>query len=280
MNIQGVVTRLAFKNLTNALPAITYSCISPLILGFATIGLFLLYIAFRYNIIYAKDTTLVNTQGRSFAKAINQLTTGVYLSELCLIGLFAIATASDAKAAASLGLMIAFTVITVIFHLILNRTIKSLEKNVSHDPNAAVDVELIDHAPKDSNGKTEAHLPPSSVTKKPVSFLVRLLHPPPLPWFDANLSTPVPAYTEEERDLAYLPPAITTKPPILWFARDEMGISQREVTETSKVIPCTDEGARFEGPKGKLLTGWVANDDKVGTDLAQIAPIYERPVIY
>ena len=176
--------------------------------------------------------------------------------------------------------MIAFTVVTVIFHVLLSRTIKSLEKNVSHDSSAADDVEKIEHAAKNENGKTEAHLPPSGVNNKPVSFLVRLLRPPPLPMFDSYLSSPIPEYTEEERQLAYLSPAITTKTPIVWIARDEMGISQREVTETSKVIPCTDEGAHFEGPKGKLVTGWSTNDDKEGNDWAQIAPIYEKPVHY
>ena len=176
--------------------------------------------------------------------------------------------------------MIAFAVVTVVFHVLLSRTIKSLERNVSHDPNAAEDVEMIAHEPKESNGKAEPHLPPSNVNNKPISFLVRLLRPPPLPQFDSYLSTPIPAYTEEERQLAYLSPAITTKTPIVWIARDEMGISQREVAETSKYIPCTDDGARFEGPKGKLVTGWSTNDDKEGNDWAQIAPIYERPVHY
>ena len=257
--------------------ALTYSCIAPLILGFATIGLFLLYIAFRYNIIYATDTTPVNTQGRSFAKALNQLMTGVYLSEICLIGLFAIATASKTLVTGPLVLMVVFLVFTILFQVVLGRTVKSLEKNLSHDDEAGMDVEGVAEAPKEGNGTTKAHLPPPAVSNKPTNFLVKLLRPPPLPAFDAYLSTPIPDYSVEDRDLAYLDPAITTRTPLIWIARDSMGISDREKAETGKVIACSDEGAYFDDKTGKVMTGFSnVNEDKEGIDWARLAPIHEE----
>ena len=230
---------------------------------------------------YTFDALPINTNGRSFAKAMNQLTTGVYLSEVCLIGLFAIATATASLAAAPLGLMIAFLIITAIFHFLLNRTIKSIEKNLARDTIASKDVEMLDEAPKNENGHTAAGAPSSTaVNKKPVSFLVRLLRPPPLPVFDAYLSTPTPEYTAEERRLAYLSPSIVSPTPVVWIARDSMGISHREKLETSQSVPCVDDYAWFEEKKGKLVTGWTGNEDKEGLDWANLAPIHEKPVVY
>ncbi|KAM3072575.1 phosphate metabolism protein 7 [Clarireedia jacksonii] len=56
--------------------AISYSCIAPLVLGFATIGFVLIYLAVRYNMFYVL-TNKVNTKGQSYAKALQQLTVGV-----------------------------------------------------------------------------------------------------------------------------------------------------------------------------------------------------------
>ncbi|QSZ31910.1 hypothetical protein DSL72_001479 [Monilinia vaccinii-corymbosi] len=69
--------------------AISYSCIAPLVLGFATIGFGFMYLAVRYNMFFVLSNT-VDTKGLAYAKALQQLMVGVYISELCLIGLFAI----------------------------------------------------------------------------------------------------------------------------------------------------------------------------------------------
>ena len=38
--------------------AVTYSCIAPLILGFATIGISLFYVMFRYNFLFVLGAKL------------------------------------------------------------------------------------------------------------------------------------------------------------------------------------------------------------------------------
>lgn len=60
--------------------------IAPLVLGFATVGLALLYIAFRYELIFVLDAAQFNTRGETYKKALNQLFVGIYVSELCMIG--------------------------------------------------------------------------------------------------------------------------------------------------------------------------------------------------
>ena len=256
---------------------IVYSCIAPLILGFATIGLGLLYIAFRYNMIYCQDSSQTNTDGRAYAKAIQQLTTGVYIGAVCLIGLFSIATASSSKAAGPLALMIVFLVLTAVFHFVLNRTLVSLEKNISHE----MDPEMM--PPSNGDDKqgtvTEARLPSPNVNNKPTNFLVKLLFVPPLPTFDPYLMTPGADYTPEIRREAYLNPAIWKPKPKLWIVHDEMGISTREIAETSKVIEVSDAGAWFD-EKGKVNTILSKASDKDDANLAKDAYVWEDPVYY
>lgn len=104
--------------------AIVYAVIAPLCLGFSTIGMALFYFAWRYNVLFVTDTG-IDTRGLIYPRAIKQLFTGVYLSELCLIGLFGASVAIG-----PLVLMIIFTVFTVLFHLSLKNAIDPLMYNL------------------------------------------------------------------------------------------------------------------------------------------------------
>jgi len=64
-----------------------YSVISPLILIFCIVTFGLFWIVYRYNTLYVTNFRL-DTGGLLFPKAINQLFIGLYVMELCLIGLF------------------------------------------------------------------------------------------------------------------------------------------------------------------------------------------------
>ena len=258
------------KSNTDICIVIIYSCISPLIVGFAAIAFGLLYIAFRYNMIYSQDTLALDTHGRAFAKATQQLSTGVYLAEICLAGLFGISTGSSRKAAGPLALMIALLVITAVYHAALNHTIKSLEKNVGNDVEA-------DPASKEGPSAADRI---RSVGQKPVGILVKILRPPPVPAFESWLSSPLSEYMDETRREAYLNPAIWKPTPKLWIVHDEMGISTREVTETGKVIEITDTGAWFD-EKGKVTTLLAEPEEKgESVNKATSAPIWEDPVYY
>lgn len=71
-----------------------------------------------------------------------------------------------------------------------------------------------------------------------------------------------------ERD-AYYHPAIASQTPILWIPRDEMGVSAQECRHSNKVIPMTDEGARFD-EMNKLV--WDQDSGR--------PPIYQEKVYY
>ena len=112
--------------------ALSYSCIAPLILGFATVGFTLLYLAFRHQWLFVNGNK-IDMKGESYSRALQQLTTGVYLSAFCLIGLFAIATASSTMAVGPLVLMVIFFIAMVVFHVLIDRALGPLEQNLPLD---------------------------------------------------------------------------------------------------------------------------------------------------
>lgn len=64
-----------------------YSVLAPLILVFALLIFALYWIVYRYNVLYVYQFRN-DTGGLLFPKAVNQLFTGLYVMELCLIGFF------------------------------------------------------------------------------------------------------------------------------------------------------------------------------------------------
>ena len=273
-----------------ALIAITYSIIAPLILGFATIGLYLIYLAYRYNMLYVFNAS-IDTQGLVYPRALQQTTTGVYLAIICLIGLFAIQTAVG-----PLILMVVYLIFVVLFHFSLNSAIdphlmylpKSLQAeeesllaledgntntNGGHRTDkkglqATANDKLADNG-TDTDGKD---LPPAP-HKKP-NFITKFLSPHVYTDYH-TLRRLVPRgfaeieYAPEvERD-AFYHPAISSPTPVLWIPRDQMGVSRQECHHSSKVIPMTDEGAGFD-EKGKMV--W--------DEMTARPPIYQEKVYY
>ncbi|KAJ2992785.1 hypothetical protein NUW58_g2049 [Xylaria curta] len=240
-----------------AVISITYAGVAPLMLGFATIGISLFYLAWRYNIFFVTDTQ-VDTRGLIYPRALKQLFAGVYIAELSMIGLLGASVAIG-----PLVLMIIFLVFTVLLHLTINSAIDPLLYNLPRTlteeeaarggPGSVEDGEKDVHAEGTHNGAS-----PSAGGKKKIGFLSKFLKP----WQYCDYETMrklVPSdgidvynqYTDEvERD-AYYPPSVTSATPLLWIPEDPLGISKQEVRDTGKVIPITDEGCTLTD-KNKL----------------------------
>jgi hypothetical protein len=128
--------------------AITYSCIAPLVLGFATIGLYLFYFAYRYNMLYVSNAN-IDTQGKAYALALQHITVGCYLLVVCLIGLFAIGTAANRVALGPLILMIILLVFMILYHISLHNAlsplINYLPKNLEAEEQSLLPSEPIKH---------------------------------------------------------------------------------------------------------------------------------------
>ncbi|KAL8975318.1 MAG: hypothetical protein Q9197_000443 [Variospora fuerteventurae] len=103
-----------------------YSVISPLIMVFNIITFSLFWFVYRYNTLYVTKFRF-DTGGLLFPKAINQLFTGLYVMELCLIGLFFLVRDVDG-AGNGVGtpckgqaiIMVVVLILTVLYQFLLN----------------------------------------------------------------------------------------------------------------------------------------------------------------
>ena len=101
--------------------ALIYSIVAPLIALFAIITFSLLWVAHRYNMLYVTRFK-TDTGGVLYPRAINQTFTGLYVMELCLIGLFFIAEDETGKNVCfPQGIvMVVALILTIIFQYVLN----------------------------------------------------------------------------------------------------------------------------------------------------------------
>ncbi|KAI2635057.1 hypothetical protein GGS21DRAFT_516584 [Xylaria nigripes] len=236
-----------------AVISITYATIVPLMLGFATVGMSLFYLAWRYNIFFVTDTQ-IDTRGLIYPRALKQLFVGIYIAELSMIGIFGASVALG-----PLILMIIFLVFTALTHVTVNTAIDPLlynlprtlaEKEASRYEQRYVEdgeLEQQSSAGKEVDNGASANTATAASEKKP-NVLAKFFKP----WKYCNYETlrklvpdhgDIYSVYEEgiERD-AYYPPSVTSPTPLLWIPEDPMGISKQEIHETNKVIPITDEG--------------------------------------
>ncbi|KAF2857104.1 DUF221-domain-containing protein [Piedraia hortae CBS 480.64] len=251
--------------------AICYAGVAPLVLGFACIGLFLFYIYFRYSIMYVSNTD-IDCKGRPYPRALQHLFVGLYLAEVCLIGLFAIASGSGPGAVGPLVLMIIFLIFTVLYHISLNRALRPLLEYLPKSINA--EERRMFNLEQQNSDKAMMNKESGLATTGKKPGLIQKFFKPHVHDDYAHLRQLVPQedplqYSQEDEELAYCDPAISSKTPLLWIPRDPVGMSQHEIRSTQQVIPITDEGA-YLSDKNKLV--WDAQDDK--------PPVYEYKPYY
>ncbi|KAI6247354.1 hypothetical protein HI914_03961 [Erysiphe necator] len=234
--------------LTNvAVIGITYSCIAPLILGFATIGMSLFYLAYRYNILFVTDFN-VDTKGLIYPRALQHLLTGIYLAEACLIGLFSISAAIG-----PIVLMSLFLIFTILYHKSLNAAIDPLIHNLPKTLLTKEEANLAQSYAAEAGtvpptGESKPKVEPS-VENKP-SLLSKFLNPhihsnyehfrQIFPQCDLD---PRYLYDQVVADEAYLPLSVKSQPILLWIPKDTIGISDEEVAIIDKITPITNDGA-------------------------------------
>ncbi|KAK4235319.1 hypothetical protein C8A03DRAFT_36841 [Achaetomium macrosporum] len=101
--------------------ALIYSIVAPLIAIFAIITFSLLWVAHRYNMLYVTRFK-TDTFGVLYPRAINQTFTGLYVMELCLIGLFFLAEDDKGKQVCfpQAIVMIVALALTALYQYVLN----------------------------------------------------------------------------------------------------------------------------------------------------------------
>jgi hypothetical protein len=101
--------------------ALIYSVIAPLISLFAIITFSLLWVAHRYNMLYVTRFR-TDTGGVLYPRAINQTFTGLYVMELCLIGLFSLVRDESGSSVGVPQAIIMFVALicTILYQYLLN----------------------------------------------------------------------------------------------------------------------------------------------------------------
>ncbi|KAI1366462.1 hypothetical protein F5Y08DRAFT_351372 [Xylaria arbuscula] len=259
-----------FPKFTNfVVIAIAYSCIAPLVLGFAAAGLSLYYLSYRYNLFYVMKPK-IDTQGQAYTLALRHLIVGVYIAELALIGICGLHKAKGPSTI--IGLLF---ILTIVYNVAINRYISRLEGHLTGDVTSfkARDEESMPllSAVEEGQGtfisSSNAKHGTQTEASKPSVFA-------PYGFLDSWVREgravtmedhEVPKYTDEELTRAYLHPALTSPTPVIWMPRDLVGASKAEVRETEECgLRASDEGAwldesrivRWDVPGYETLPVW------------------------
>lgn len=120
-----------FTNL--ACITLAYSIISPMILLFAMFAFLLVYIAYSYNLTYV-FVECADTRGLHYPRALFQTFTGIYLGQICLLGIYAVG-----KGWAPIALQLIGIIFTIFCHIHLSQSFDHLFNVVPIDCMRAMD---------------------------------------------------------------------------------------------------------------------------------------------
>jgi len=237
---------------------LTYAMIAPLILAFAAIGIALFYLAYKFNVLFVYDSS-IDTKGMVYPRALYQTLTGVYVGEICLIGLFAIAGAPG-----PIVLTVVLLILTVLYHIGLNNAFGPLLEPLPRN------LQIADNNPDTSNeNAVQAEKSVVSDPEPPKVNFIKKFFQPHLYANYLSAKAIVPQYTPEynysaeDRENAYAHPSLSATEPILWLAKDEAGVSSEEIAANKEFdITSTDEFAWID-EKSKIQWEPFVNDEAV-----------------
>ena len=241
---------------------LTYSIIAPLILPFSVTTFCLFWFVFRYNLLYVSAFPC-DTGGHLYPTALKQLFTGVYMMELCLIGLF-LSIRNDRDAFTGIGqavIMTIATILTVIYQLLLENIFSSILKYL---PASLLSRE----------GKGE--VPDGNHYPTPMFNYIRYLAHKFYGWMKPykNVSQGLQESIEElarsELDATdqrgYKHEAADHCSPVVWIPKDHLGVSEDEIASARNFVPdimISNEFAELND-KGRLeISQNVTNSDIV-----------------
>jgi calcium permeable stress-gated cation channel len=255
-----------------AIISIVYSIISPIILLFTFVSFLFLYFTYMNTLNYVM-TPGTDMMGRNYPRAMFHLFVGIYMGEICLIGLFAVS-----KSWGCIVLEVVFTAFTVLCHIQLNIAFDDLLTVLPNSCMRPLDGEsetLSWSNPYKDNGRRDGETREEyeerlieepfliegdrSDINKP-GMVMQYLQPWKYLTFH-DLKSYIPAsyweYPEgEDDDLLhahdYDCPDLAAKCPTVWIPRDPMGLSKAQIRQFTGIVPISDENATFD-EKGKIV---------------------------
>ncbi|KAF5965303.1 RSN1 [Fusarium coicis] len=236
-----------------AVISIVYSVIAPFLLFWSTISM---------------DTD-IDTDGLIYPQALKQLLFGVYVAEMCLVGMFIVS-----KAAGPAFLMIIFLSLTIFCHVSLVKALDPLLYNLPLSRQFEKDrIDLSQQRKPDdgqvqngaramsrgaSKRKTARKLAPTATGRdcNKANFVSEWLKYQTFVDYAAvkqfvhHEDLMVPEYFEDAEAQAYYPPSVTSQTPSLWIPGDYAGISNNEVVDTRKIAPISNKGCHLNRRNG------------------------------
>ncbi len=257
-----------------------YCIISPVILLFAGVSFLILYICYQNNINYVYGQA-PDALGIYYVRALFQSMVGIYLGEICLMGIFAV---SEAWGPVIMELI--FLVATTFFHIQLNNAydahLKVLPNTVMRPLDGKTDTISWTNRKHDNDDQitnkaaSRADYISRYIHKevpllidgehgnqeaKRTNFLVRFFKPNTyLSYTSIKSYIPdrfreLPNESLEYIEHAYDYKVVSEKCPKIWIPRDPMGISQSLAFEFKDVVEIVDTNALFDASCNIIWTG-------------------------
>lgn len=229
---------------------IIYSITSPLILVFMLLIFGLFSIVYRYNILFVYRN-MNDTGGELFPVALNQMFTGIYILEICLIGLF-FAIQGDGNAFRCLPQAIIMIIVmagTIVFQWQLNAVFEPLFRYlpITLEDDAVIRDEQ--WAKAEAEGKHGSHRNPDAQHDLGDDLY-------------ANFADELEDLTPDERQLAvrtaFQPEALRATRPVIWIPRDPLGVSDDEIKRAGKMSTVMIENA--SGVQEEKTHIWMSNE--------------------
>ncbi|KAK9448567.1 uncharacterized protein V1518DRAFT_394340 [Limtongia smithiae] len=250
-----------------AVIAITYSVISPLILLFSGFGFGLLYVAYLYNFMYVYKPQ-VDLTGMAYPRALWQTFTGLYLAEVCMLGLFVVGKnwACVVIVAIALGFTAFFQItlqnammplLAVLPKSIQMQRAHSMGLDANFPPSTATTPKETVEKTVSNDVEAAANYESARQKAKYSSLFWKFMRPDIYASYLEMKDKMVPdwkapEYTVDEERHAYTHPAVTAQAPFLWVPRDKYGWSSTEIEASASVIGISDEGSHFDD-KNKIV---------------------------
>lgn len=270
---------------------LAFSIISPMILLFAAFAMCLVYIAYCHNLTYCFVET-PDARGSHYPKALFQTFSGLYLGQICLLGLFVVGKGWGPIVIQAIGLgftLLAHYYLQQAFGRLLTVTpvdcMRPLD-GYSETPSFSGDTDyekkvvfkkhgqasqddLNDEAEVENDVKRDleekVHNGLSLVplladrdfkTTNHLNMFVRYIRPDVyLNYRNAKRMIPATYNIEPEVSTnkhAFDQPVISAKMPVLWIPQDPYGWSKQEIAKSSGVVEMSDANSGFN-EKGKVV---------------------------
>lgn len=278
-----------FANLASI--TLAFCIIAPMIFLFASVAFLLMFVAYQHNLTYVFMES-PDSRGAHYPKALMNTFTGLYIGQICLLGLFIVGKGWGPIViqAISLGFTIfahvhinwAFAHLLRVVPLdcmmpldgvsktasfnggsdykdrVLERkhNVESMEL-LSQDAEEHDDVARdLEHSLPHGKGLVPVLADRDFKTTKSSNFLVRYIRPDVyLNFRHAKRMMPAIYNIEDEvsdNKHAFDQPVISAKMPVLWIPRDSMGWSTQEIEKNKGIVEMSDIDSGFN-EKGKIV---------------------------